>query len=106
MGKGIRGKLSKRDVALFKLVLWCVLIVWSAFFFTLSVSISRMAKASAIIWWPGELGKFMEWSLPIFIVFTSLLIIYGILRWAKRKLQPSIKLKEQDAKLAGKEDIK
>ncbi|KKL97494.1 hypothetical protein LCGC14_1833870 [marine sediment metagenome] len=103
MSKGVRGRLSKRDVALFKLVLWCVLIVWAAFFVIYSTAIARIAKAQAVTWWGGSWGSFLEWTLPIFIVFTALLIVYGILRWAKRKLRPSWKLELRDAEAEGEE---
>jgi len=86
MLKRIRSKLSPKEIALFKLATWTCLIVWMVLFFVNALILSNMAGIMSITWYPGVAGQAMRWVLPIWIVFTSLLIIVLIARWTRRKL--------------------
>jgi len=86
MFRGIREKLSPKDITLFKLSIWTCLIVWMVFFLVNSLILSNMAGIAAVHWYPGVWGHIMRWVLPIWIVFTTLLIITLVARYARRKL--------------------
>ena len=86
MSKDIRSRLSPKDITLLKLATWTCLIVWMVFFFVNSLILSNVAGLMAVNWYPGIIGQIMRWILPIWIVFTSLLIITLIARWTRRKL--------------------
>ena len=38
-------------------------------------------------WWPEEWSGLMQWVLPVLMIFTSLLIVVGITRFARRRLK-------------------
>ena len=87
----IRDKLSPRDVKLLKLAVWTCLVVWMVFFTVISLSTSFNARWNAESWYPVEvwgnfMGPIMRWVIPIWIVFTNLLIVILIARLVKRKL--------------------
>ena len=85
--KSLRDKLSPKEVGLFKLAVWTCLVTWLVFFLINSLIVAHIARESAVIWYPGVWGHvIMKWALPVWIVFTCLLIIVGIARYSKRKL--------------------
>ena len=79
-------KLTAKELGYFKLAVWVCLVVWFVFFLVNSFILAGMAGRVAVLWYPGVLGSVMRWVLPVWIVFTSLLIITGIARWARKKL--------------------
>jgi len=85
--KSIKERLSPKDIALFKLAVWTCLIVWMVFFFANALILAHRAGIMAYDWYPLAWGGFMRWFLPIWITFTSLLIISLVARWARRKLK-------------------
>ncbi len=87
MLKRLRNKLTPRDITYFKLAVWSCLIVWMVFFFVFSLVTAQLAGGMATTWYPGSIGSFMRWILPVWIVFTSLLIITLMSRWTKRRLK-------------------
>ena len=95
MLKRLRDKLSERDKTLFKLVLWSMLVVWMVFFFTYSMVIAKIfATIAPAIYGVGIWGQIMTWIGPIWVVFTALLIVVIMAKYANRKLSP--KKKEED----------
>jgi len=86
MFKGIRNKLTPKEITYFKLAVWVCLIVWMVFFLINALILASLAGEMATTWYSGNLGGIMRWILPVWIVFTCLLIITLISRWAKRRL--------------------
>ncbi len=84
---GIKDRLSDKDKTLFKLVVWACLIVWMVFFFSLS-----LVKAKTIgVWWAlqfgnSQWGQVMAFIVPVWVVFTTLLFILFVARYARKKL--------------------
>lgn len=95
MLKKLRDRLSERDKTLFKLVLWSMLVVWMVFFFTYSMVIAKIfATIAPGIYGVGLWGQIMTWVGPVWVIFTSLLIIIGMAKYATKRLLP--KKKEKD----------
>jgi len=87
MLKEIRSRLTLKEIGLLKLAVWVCLVVWMVFFLVNSLILAHMAGAAVVLWYPGIWGQIvMKWVLPVWIIFTSLLIITGIARWARKKL--------------------
>ena len=86
MFREVRSKLTPKEVGLFKLAIWVCLVVWMVFFLVNTLIVAHLAGATAVIWFPGIWGSVMKWVLPVWIIFTCLLIITGIARWSRRKL--------------------
>lgn len=87
-GKGLRKRLSARDIAYFKLALWSCLIVWMLFFLAFSIVYARISVGVLLsIYGADTWGQALAWICPIGIVFTALLIIVLMARYAWRKLR-------------------
>jgi len=87
MLKNLRDRLSEKDKGLFKLVVWACLLVWMVFFLIFSVVTARYGKGVILSTVSGKWGEFLSWVFAIWAVFTSLLIIYYVTRFATRKLR-------------------
>lgn len=90
--KDLRTKLTPKQVALFKLVIWCVLLVWMVFFLTFGIAIAiQMHKQIPLIFsliFPDTtFYRALAWIIPGWFVFTIGLIELIIARWAYRKLR-------------------
>jgi hypothetical protein len=77
-----------RSVAIIKLTLWSGLLTWMVFTLTLGVTLAR--------WVPFEIFKllgdtsrahFLSWLMPIWIIFTSLMLIWAVSRFAIKRLR-------------------
>lgn len=81
-------KLKPKEIGLFKLVTWSCLLVWMLMFFIFSLSIAGRASTLGPIFFGATVtGHLMAWILPILVVFTCLLIIIGVARFANRRLK-------------------
>lgn len=88
MLKGLRVRLSPKQEAYFKIAVWTCLMVWMLFFFVFSVATAQyFASLAPTLFGPHTWGLIMTWILPIWVVFTALLIIVLIARYANRKLR-------------------
>jgi len=97
MLKKLRGRLSERDKALFRLVLWAMLVVWMVFFLTYSIVIAKIfATIAPHAYGVSVWGQIMSWIGPVWVVFTALLIIVIMGKYAARKLSPKEKEEEED----------
>jgi len=95
MLKKLRDRLSERDKALFRLVLWAVIVVWMVFFLTYSVVIAKIfATIAPYAYGVSVWGQIMSWVGPVWVVFTALLIIVIMGKYVARKLSP--KKEEED----------
>ncbi len=86
--KGLRGKLTPKQVALFKLVVWTVLLVWMVLFLAQSIITAQILGK----WVPGVFPQTVYYQalariIPYWYVFTIGLVEYIIARWAFKKLK-------------------
>ena len=86
--KGLRNKLTPKQVALFKLVVWVVLLVWMVFFLTQSILTAQILGK----WVPGVFPQTVYYQtlarmIPYWYVFTIGLVEFIIARWAFKKLK-------------------
>lgn len=88
MFKKLRSRLSPRDVGIVKLVMWAALLTWMVFFFAFGVVLAP--KLANPDWYSGfgsELfAGILAWVAPIWVVFTSLMVIVYVARFAYKKL--------------------
>lgn len=93
MLKSLRTKLTPKQVVYFKLAVWSCLLVWMLFFLAYSVIFAwKVAYSLPLsLWgenWPSVFSaQVVHWTLPIWIVFTAMLIIYFAARFANRRLR-------------------
>ena len=90
-----------RAVALIKICLWAGLATWMVFTFAGSMAVARWA-AVGLPGWLTTLGsspiwiKILTWVIPIWIVFTILMLIWAVARFAVRKLSPRKPIEERE----------
>ena len=84
-----------RAVSLIKLTLWSGLVTWM--FFTLAIGIS-MARLAAVSLPPvigiGTWAQALMWVIPIWIIFTTFILIWAVARFANKKLSKKTKIEE------------
>ena len=81
-------KLPTKQNPLFKLAVWSCLVVWMVFFFAFSLTMAQRAAGWGPSWFGlNTWGQVMTWTLPIWIVFTCLLIVIAVARYAGKKLK-------------------
>ena len=86
--KGLRARLTPKQVALLKLVVWVVILVWMVFFLAQSVLVAQTLSK----WVPGAFPQTLFHQslarlIPYWYVFTIGLVEFIIARWAFRKLK-------------------
>ena len=86
--KGLRNKLTPKQIALFKLVIWAVLLVWMIFFLAQSILTAQILGK----WVPSVFPQTVYYQtlarmIPYWYVFTIGLVEFIIARWAYRKLK-------------------
>ena len=78
-----------RAVNLIKLTLWAGLVTWMVFNTTAGIVFARQA---AIILpryvGTGTYGQVVTWVVPIWIIFTALMLDWAVARFAVRRLRP------------------
>lgn len=79
---------NPKSVALIKLTLWAALVTWIVFTLAFGVVMARLAAASL----PGLIGtdtwaQVWTWVVPIWIVFTTLMLIWAVANFANKKLR-------------------
>lgn len=86
--KGLRQKLTPKQVALFKLVLWTVMIVWMIFFLSHSIITAQiLARWIPQVFPQTTFYQALGRAIPYWYVFTIGLIEFIIARWTYRKLK-------------------
>jgi len=83
----LKDKLSTRDKAYFKLAIWSALLVWMAFLIAFAVTGAIVLADRSKDIWSGTMGEAMSWLMPIWFIYTLLLIILLVARWANKKLK-------------------
>jgi len=77
-----------RAVALIKLTLWAGLVTWMVFTLALGITMAKLAAVA----FPqfvgvGIWGQAMVWVVPIWVIFTTFMLIWAIARFANKKLK-------------------
>ena len=85
-----------RAVSLIKLTLWAGLFTWMVFTTVLGISMARLA-ATVLPQYVGTdvYGQVWTWVVPIWIIFTTLMLVWAVARFAVKKLRPR-RLEEED----------
>ena len=86
---------NPRAVALIKLVLWAGLVTWIVFTLAFGIVMARLAAVSLPpLIGTGAWAQVWTWVIPIWIVFTTLMLIWAVARFANKKLRKKEKVEE------------
>lgn len=78
---------NPKSITVIKLTVWSGLVVWMLFLFAYAiVGAQRLGRAGPELFGTGTLGQVLTWVAPIWVVFTTLLLIVYIARFASRRL--------------------
>jgi len=84
----LRARLTPKQATLFRLVLWCLLMVWMVLFLTHTIITARvLAGWAPQVFGNGVLQQGMAHFIPVFYVVVICATIYIIIRWANRRLR-------------------
>jgi len=77
-----------RAVSLIKLTLWAGLVTWTVFTLATGIAMARLAavKLPQLVG-VGTYGQIWTWVVPIWIIFTTLMLIWAVARFANKKLR-------------------
>lgn len=79
-----------KAIALIKLTVWTGLLTWMAFTLAYGVTAAyRASLASPELFGTGTWGAIMSWTFPVFIIFTSLMLVWAVGVYAYKKLRRS-----------------
>ena len=78
---------NPKAITLVKLTLWAGLAVWMVFLLAYGVvAAQRLGLAGPQLFGTSTLGQVLTWVVPIWVVFTTLMLIWAVARFANRKL--------------------
>jgi len=79
---------NPKAVVLVKLTLWAGLVTWMVFTLAFGIVMARLAAVSLPPFVGTDFwGQVWTWVVPIWIVFTTLLLIWAVARYANKKLR-------------------
>lgn len=86
-----------RAVNLIKLTLWAGLFTWMVFTVVTGIAMARLAavKLPQLIG-IGVYGQVWTWIVPIWVIFTTLMLVWAIARFAIKRLRPKRKEVEEE----------
>lgn len=86
-----------RSVNLIKLTLWAGLFTWMVFTLVTGIAMARLAavRLPQLIG-TSTYGQVWTWIVPIWIIFTTLMLIWAVARFAVRKLRPKREPEEEE----------
>ena len=82
----LRKRLTTKDVAIIKLSIWSALIVWILFLLMFAIVGAIVLADRSQDVWSGIAGDIMSWFLPIWFIYTILLIVLLVIKWTTKKL--------------------
>lgn len=86
---------NPKSVALIKLTLWAGLATWIVFTLAIGITMARLAAVSLPnIIGTGTWAQVWTWVVPIWIIFTTFMLIWAVVRFANKKLR-----KEEEEKI-------
>ena len=79
-----------KAISLVKLGLWAAILTWMVFALSFSIiAAQRLALAAPRLFGVGVQGQVLAYVAPIWVVFTTLMLIWAMARFANRKLRDS-----------------
>jgi len=97
--KGIRARLNPKQLALLKLVVWVVILVWMVFFLAHSIITAQtMARAIPQIFPQTLFYQSLARVIPYWYVFTVGLVEFIVARWAFKKLKGKNNINSKETK--------
>jgi len=92
-----------KSIVVIKITLWAGLLTWMIFSLSTSILMARLASVEILRLVPGTKGTVYSWVVPIWIIFTTLMLIWATSRYAVRKLRGKVvgkKLRRKEARLS------
>ena len=78
---------NPKAIALIKLVCWAGILTWMAFTLTAGLVMARLAAVTLPPFLESNpIGGILSWVIPIWIIFTSLLLVLAVARYVNKKL--------------------
>jgi len=88
---------NPRSVALIKIALWSGLMTWAVFTLATGIVVARAAAILLPQWIGISLtSQIWTWVVPIWIVFTTLMLIWAVINFANKRLRRGM-VEEWDA---------
>lgn len=77
-----------KGVAVIKVTLWAGLLTWMVFLLVYAlVGAQRLKLAGPELFGEGVWGQILTWVTPIWVVFTTLMLLWAVARFANRRLR-------------------
>ena len=87
---------NPKSVALIKLVLWAALVTWMVFTLAFGIVMAKLASVSLPnVIGTGTWAQVWTWIIPIWVIFTTLVLIWGVARFTNRRLRKKEKEEEE-----------
>lgn len=87
----LKDKMGTKGQALVKLCLWAGLIVWMVFYLAFGITVAKWLgpQVGTLLaeYWSPTFVDIMRWLVPIWFVFTVLLTIVLVSKWANKKIR-------------------
>ncbi len=78
---------NPKAITLIKLTCWAGILVWMVFFFAYAVIAAQsLAIAGPFLFGLDTWGQVLTWVTPIWVIFTSLLVIVYVTRFVNKKI--------------------
>jgi len=85
-----------RAVSLIKLTLWAGLVTWMVFTLVMGIAMAKLGAIEiAKLLGSSAYGEVWIWIVPIWVIFTTLMLIWAVASFALKKLRPK-KLQEEE----------
>jgi len=87
---------NPKSVALIKLVLWAALVTWMVFTLAFGIVMAKLASVSLpSVIGTGTWAQVWTWIIPIWVIFTTLVLIWAVARFTNRRLRKKEKEEEE-----------
>jgi len=99
-----RGKIWKpkdtRAIAIIKITCWAGLVTWMIFTLATSVVLARGAPVYILQLLGDTLNaRILSWVIPVWIIFTTLMLIWAVVRFANNRLRRGVPQEEKTLKI-------
>ncbi|KKL62529.1 hypothetical protein LCGC14_2184270 [marine sediment metagenome] len=77
-----------RSRAIIKVTLWSALLTWMVFLLVYAIVGAQRARLVSVeLFGTSTWGQILAWVLPVWIVFTTLMLIWAVARFANKRLK-------------------
>jgi hypothetical protein len=81
---------NPKTLALIKLTVWSGLLTWMVFLLAYGiVAVRRLAIFGPQLFGTSAWGQVLSWVAPVWLLFTTALLIWAVARFASKKLRRS-----------------